>query len=284
MTASEKKTDVWMPLWIGAYLADTMAFTTEQHGAYLLLILAYWRERAPLLDNDDTLRGITKMDRADWKRMRPVLARKFRVADGVWWHKRVEQEMSAADARSKKATEKASKAAQARWQAQPEQTPSNATSMHQALHKDVLEECPPPSPIPSSPTSKKKRGDTPLKPPAAPWAPPDWVPAVEWGQFEEHRKAMRGVPFTNAARDGVVRELAKLRDAGHDPAELLSTAVTRGWRQVFAPKAVSSPPAADTTPAWKRDRAHASAVMTGGLLGKFKHEPEIVDVEAQRVG
>lgn len=150
---SDPKTDVWMPLWIGAYLADTMAFTTEQHGAYLLLILAYWRERAPLPDDDEALRGITKLDRADWKRIRPVLARKFRVADGVWWHKRVEQEMAAADARAKKAAEKASKAAQARWQAKPEQATSNAPSMPQALPKKVLEECPPPSP--SSPTSKK---------------------------------------------------------------------------------------------------------------------------------
>lgn len=146
IVTADKKTDVWMPLWIGAYLADTMAFTTEQHGAYLLLILAYWRERAPLADDDDTLRGITKLDRCDWKRVRPVLAKKFRVADGVWWHKRVEHEMAAADARAKKASEKAAKAAQARWQAAGEQSTSNAPSMPQALLEDMRDECPPPSP------------------------------------------------------------------------------------------------------------------------------------------
>lgn len=166
-----KKTDVWMPLWIGAYLADTMAFTTEQHGAYLLLILAYWRERAPLQDDDETLRGITKMDRAGWKRMRPVLAKKFRVADGVWWHKRVEQEMADADARAKKASEKATKAAQARWQASVGHAISNAPSMPQALLEDVLEECPPPSPKKdistpsvSHPPAKAGRGKTPSVP------------------------------------------------------------------------------------------------------------------------
>jgi hypothetical protein len=51
---------------------------------------------------------------------------------------------------------------------------------------------------------------------------------------------MRGVPFTDAARDGVVAELRKLADLGNDPGELLLTAVTRGWRTVFPPKANGS--------------------------------------------
>lgn len=87
----------------------------------------------------------------------------------------------------------------------------------------------------SSPTSKKQRGDTPLKPPAA-WAPPAWIPAPQWADFEAMRKAMRGVPFTDAARDGVVRELDKFRAKGHDPAALLAHAVTNGHRTVYEPR------------------------------------------------
>jgi len=81
----------------------------------------------------------------------------------------------------------------------------------------------------------EKRGDTPLKPPAA-WMPPDWVPARQWTDFEAMRKAMRGVPFTDAARDGVVRELDKFRAKGHDPATLLAHAVTNGHRTVYEPR------------------------------------------------
>lgn len=65
---------------------------------------------------------------------------------------------------------------------------------------------------------------------------PEWVPSEEWADFVKNRKAMRNVPFTEAAAKGVIAELRKLTDAGHDPAELLQTAITNGWRTVYPPK------------------------------------------------
>ena len=137
-----KKTDAWMPLWIGAYLADTMRLTTIQHGAYLLLLMAYWRDEAALPDDDDELRAITKTEKSEWKKMRPVLAKFFVIGEGRWWHKRVEEELAAAKVRASKASSKARAAADARWGNAPKQSSSNAPSMQQALHKDVLDECP----------------------------------------------------------------------------------------------------------------------------------------------
>ena len=232
--SDEKKTDAWMPFWIGAYLADTMAFTTEQHGAYLLLILAYWRERAALPDDDEALRGITKMDRAAWKRVRPVLARKFRVADGLWWHKRIELEIAAADARSKKASEKAAKAAQARWQAQPEQTtsnaPSNAPSMPGALLEHVHEECPTPSPISlSSPSGQKE------KPARKRAAPPGLVSVedmVAQGVDRQHAtdwltaRTAKSLPLTPTAWQQTQDEAVK---AGITVAAAIQAAASAGW-------------------------------------------------------
>jgi uncharacterized protein YdaU (DUF1376 family) len=147
------KTDAWMPLWIGAYLADTMRLTTTQHGGYLLLLMAYWRDREPLPDDDHLLRSITKTDKAEWKKMRPVLEKFFKVADGVWWHKRVEEELAVAGSRQAQAHAKAKAAADARWNKSKMDAPSNATSMPQAYAQALLEECPTPSPTHSSSNS-----------------------------------------------------------------------------------------------------------------------------------
>ena len=42
------KTDIWMPLYIGDYLADTIGISLAEHGAYMLSLMAYWRKKGPL--------------------------------------------------------------------------------------------------------------------------------------------------------------------------------------------------------------------------------------------
>ncbi len=90
------KTDAWMPLWIGAYLADTQHLARDEHGGYLLLIMAYWRAGGPLLDDDKRLAAITKCSPKEWKELRPVLAEFFDVAGGVWRHRRIDIELASA--------------------------------------------------------------------------------------------------------------------------------------------------------------------------------------------
>ena len=130
------KADIWMPLYIGDYLADTARLTTEQHGAYLLLLMDYWRS-GRLPNNDQVLAQICKLNPDAWSNAKAMLMPFFSIEDGCWIHKRVEQEMAEAKINQTKKHERAVKAAEARWK--------NATSNANAMQKL----CPSPSPSPS---------------------------------------------------------------------------------------------------------------------------------------
>lgn len=174
---TKAKADVWMPLFIGDYLADTTRLSTEQHGAYLLLIMDYWRNGAPP-DDDEILCSITKMSPKDWKRIKVAVMNLFRLNNGVWRHKRIDEELIGAALRKKKAEEKAKKAADARWGKVPTEdeksdtssnAPSNAPSISQAMH----EECPSPSPSPLTNKTLKSKAES----ATASRLPADWSPS-----------------------------------------------------------------------------------------------------------
>jgi uncharacterized protein YdaU (DUF1376 family) len=90
----------WMPLYIGDYLADTKHLTTEQHGAYLLLIMHYW-QRGGLPDDEEALACIAGFpncfeDRRQiqyrrWRSICLAIASLFQHPG--WRHKRIDREL-----------------------------------------------------------------------------------------------------------------------------------------------------------------------------------------------
>lgn len=84
------KRDLWMPLNVGDYLADTGHLSTTQHGAYLLLLMHYWRKRE-LPADDKQLAAIAKLPLRIWLDMKETIQAFF--FEG-WRHKRVEAEIA----------------------------------------------------------------------------------------------------------------------------------------------------------------------------------------------
>ena len=80
----------WMPLYVGDYLGDTGHLTTTQHGAYLLLMMHYWR-KGELPDDDRQLSKITKLPLQTWCEYRPTLQDFFHEG---WKHKRIDAELA----------------------------------------------------------------------------------------------------------------------------------------------------------------------------------------------
>ena len=104
----------WMPLYVADYIADTRRLTTEQHGAYLLLLLDSWVSGA-LPDDDAVLSRVAGLDAERWAQVRPVIAGYFQIADGQWTHARIEREREHAQAHAQASSERAKKAAVSRW-------------------------------------------------------------------------------------------------------------------------------------------------------------------------
>lgn len=107
--------NTWMPFYVGDYLSATGRLTTEQHGAYLLILLDYWKNGPPPND-DKVLASLARMTPAAWRKAKPALIGYFEERDGQLIQKRVEAERG----KTADITEERSKAGKAgaakRWQ------------------------------------------------------------------------------------------------------------------------------------------------------------------------
>jgi 5-methylcytosine-specific restriction endonuclease McrA len=83
-----------MPLYVADYLADTAHLNATESGAYLHLIMHYWKTGG-LPQDDKQLATIAKLSMHRWTGMRPTIAEFFSAG---WRHKRVDAEIAKAEA------------------------------------------------------------------------------------------------------------------------------------------------------------------------------------------
>ncbi len=110
------KPDSFMPLFIADYLADTTHLERDEHGAYFLLLMAYWRNGGPLVADDARLSRIAKATLSEWKRLRPVMLEFFKEEDGLWISKRSDIEIEKAIRRMEAKSNAGRRGAESRWQ------------------------------------------------------------------------------------------------------------------------------------------------------------------------
>lgn len=225
------KADIWMPIYVGDYLAATSRLTTEQHGAYLLMIMDYWKN-GPLPDDDRILAQITRLSDDAWSMSSSILRAFFEQRDGMLVHSRIEREKSEAESNSSRNTARAKAAAEARW---AKKAQSNAPSMPGAVPGG----CPSPSPSPES--SSLRSEDTPAsarKKPAGqtPVEPPDGLDVPTWERWVEYRKGI-GKPLKPASIPAAQKAMAKF---GDQQAAVVEQSVANGWQGLFAVRSAQS--------------------------------------------
>lgn len=113
---SNRRPNAWMPIYWGDYSRDTAALNALCHGAYLMLLAHLWCTERGIPDDDVQLCRITRCDDlAEWRRVRPLVAGFFEIADGIWRHRRVERELDAARRRCESRSAIGRAGAEARW-------------------------------------------------------------------------------------------------------------------------------------------------------------------------
>jgi uncharacterized protein YdaU (DUF1376 family) len=94
----------WMPFYVADYLADTGHLNAAQHGAYLMLIMHYWRKGSIPSDSVQQAQ-IARMSPEDWGDNQATVLAFF---DADLKHKRIDQELAhAEDVSNKRRTARA---------------------------------------------------------------------------------------------------------------------------------------------------------------------------------
>ena len=93
-----------IPLFPDAYLRDTMHLTTEEHGAYVLLLMAAWGTADCTLPNDEKrLAALVKMPVARWRKIAPTILEFWTIDRGRISQKRLLKEWAYVRVKSDKA-------------------------------------------------------------------------------------------------------------------------------------------------------------------------------------
>ena len=243
VNSTEKKTDMWMPIYIGDYLSDTTRLTTQQHGAYFLLMMDYWKSGPPP-DDDVVLAQITKLTSDAWSIVRASLEHKFSIKNGRWIHNRIDKEIILAKKKSVDASAKAKVAANKRWGKDNKNASSNTKSNTKSNTQAMPEQCPSPSPSPLIKTNTlsqapkfnfkdelKKLGVTDQH-------------ADDWLQVRKEKKAAN----TQTAFDAF---LVEIKRSGKSVDDAVKIAAENGWKGFRAEWLQNIPASASDLGEWQ---------------------------------
>lgn len=159
-----------MQLYVGDYLGDTRHLSTEQHGAYLLLLMSMWRSDGWVPHDEQKLARLTGLTLTRWRKIAPEVMELMVVAGGKVTQKRLAEEFAKATEKSRKRSEAGHAGGVAKALKDNNPPLANATPLLQHL------------PEPESEPERKKKKDSTRTPSASGKARaslPDQFPSPE---------------------------------------------------------------------------------------------------------
>lgn len=83
----------FMQLYVSDFVGDTLQLSTEQIGAYMLMLMAMWNAGGTLPDDDVKLSRVVRMSLKKWRAISADLLTFFERANGEISHKRLTKEL-----------------------------------------------------------------------------------------------------------------------------------------------------------------------------------------------
>jgi len=198
----------YMQLYVADYLADTYHLTTEEHGAYFLMLMNYWQTAKPL--KYERIPSVIRMDKKRFADIEDNLSEFFIIEDGLWIHERIETDLVSVLDKSKKASESAKK----RWEKKATNANADTNAKQTQCHKDKIRE-------------DKIRQDNTSKEVAEIY--PSWLNISSWTEWELHRKELKK-KLTPSTKE---KQLKFLEKHQNDHIEIINTSIQNGWTGLF---------------------------------------------------
>lgn len=127
----------YMQLYVADYLADTGHLTTEEHGAYLLLIFNYWQTGKPL--RKDRLSTVARLSNDRWVSVESVLKEFFHDNGETWVHFRIEADLASVQESVENASKAGKASALARQRKNELKANARSTVVQQSLESRLNE-------------------------------------------------------------------------------------------------------------------------------------------------
>lgn len=205
----------FMPLYVADYLADTGHLSTLEHGAYLLLLMHYWRV-GKLPTEDRQLAHVTRTSLRQWQSLRPQIEGFF---EPDWTHKRVEKERDNATKKAATRADAGARGGSAKALKNKDAPLANARILPEQKRSEAL-----PSSSDLRPEDKDKssssgvvvdKADPTEKPKPQRLAPGEWFDQHFWPSYPSRGTA------SNPRKPARDKFLLAVRN-GADPAELVA--------------------------------------------------------------
>lgn len=214
----------YMQFYVADYLADTMHLSTEEHGAYLLLIFNYWQTGKPIPKS--RLNNIARLSNDRWAVVEDSLREFFNDNGTEWVHPRIEADLAAVEEAQEQRSKAGKASAEAKKRANRSRRKRNSakgssdrsTTVDDSLQRASNE----------NPTNKDTDTDTDTDNTCASADPPrrDHV----WDALIS-ACGLDGEKITKSARGAYNKAAQMLKDEGIDPDEIPKRA--ERYREIY---------------------------------------------------